>query len=211
MAVQASADGTYDASGLVDLTFGPDRTLVFVSAARHLDGGPWLVPGLALRDEGGAAPVTPLCATSRRLVEPLRADRDAGLTFTAELDEGELAGHRHRWSAAVTDDGVDVVETVPGWTGRLTLLVPYLRDRGDGALTTVARTQRGVRFTRGSEWVEVVVDGPVERHSNLAAGYESRRGLCGLVRLDLAEPGDTLHWSMTSGPLRADAELSESS
>jgi hypothetical protein len=199
VAVQAAADGTYDASGLVDLTFGTGRSLVFVSAARHASGGPWLVPGLALRSESGAAPVTPLCPLGRRLVEPLRADGEAGLTFTAELDEGDLAGRRHRWSAQVTDDGVDVVETVPGWTGRRTLLVPYLRDRGDGLLTTVAPTDRGVRFTRGPERVEIVVDGPVERRSDLPAGYESHRGLCGLVRLDLAEPGDTLRWSVTSG------------
>ncbi|MFL6065435.1 MAG: hypothetical protein ACJ72G_12260 [Friedmanniella sp.] len=200
VAVQASADSTYDASGLVDLTFGADRSLVFVSAARHLDGGPWLVPGLALRNEGGAAPVMPLCPLPRRLVEPLRADGDAGLTFTAELDEGDLAGRRHRWAAALSDDGVDVVETVPGWAGRRTLLVPYLRDRGDGLLTTVDLTDRGVRFVRGPEWVEVVVDGPLERSSDLPGGYESRRGLCGLVRLDLAEPGDTLRWSVASGP-----------
>ena len=99
---------------------------------------------------------------------------------------------------------MDVVETVPGWAGRRTLLVPYLRDLGDGLLTAVTATDRGVRFARGEEWVEVVVDGPLEHRSHLPAGYESRRGLCGLVRLDLAEPGETLRWSLTSGP-----ELSE--
>ena len=199
VAVQAAADDTYDASGLVDLTFGAGRSLVFVSAARHAGQGPWLVPGLALREEPGAAPVTPLCPLPRRLVEPLSAHGEAGLTFTAGFDEGELAGRRHHWSAALTEDGVDVVETVPGWTGRRTLLVPYLRDPGDGLTTTVTRSATGVRFARGREWVEVQVDGPIERSSDLPAGYQNRRGLCGLVRLDLAEPGETLHWSVTSG------------
>lgn len=200
LAVQADADADYDASGLVDLTFGSGRSLVFVSAARHVSGGPWLVPGLALRDEPGAAPVTPLCALPRRLTEPLRAEGDVGLTFTAAFDDGDLAGRRHRWAATVTVSGADVVETVPGWTGRRTLLVPYLRDLGDGLVTTVARLADGVRLTRGAEWVEVRVDGPLERSSDLPAGYQSRRGLCGLVRLDLAEPGETLRWSVTSGP-----------
>ena len=199
LAVQAAADPTYDASGLVDLTFGSDRSLVFVSAARHVSGGPWLVPGLALRTEPGAAPVTPLCSLPRRLAEPLRGDGVAGLTFTAALEEG-LTDPEHRWSATLTPDGVDVVETVPGWTGRRTLLVPYLRDLGDGVLTSVRRTPSGVRFERGDEWVEVQVDGPLERSSHLPAGYQNRRGLCGLVRLDLAEPGETLRWSVTSGP-----------
>ncbi|GAA1435551.1 hypothetical protein GCM10009616_32900 [Microlunatus lacustris] len=199
LAVQAAADPSYDASGLVDLTFGSGRSLVFVSAARHVSGGPWLVPGLALRAEPGAAPVTPLCPLPRRLVAPLRADGEAGLTSTAALDDGDLAGREHRWSASVTDDGADVVETVPGWTGRRTLLVPYLRDLGDGVLTSVDQTSTGVRFERGEEWVEVAVDGPLERSSDLPSGYQSRRGLCGLVRLDLAEPGETLRWSVTSG------------
>ncbi|CAA9333167.1 MAG: hypothetical protein AVDCRST_MAG48-3228 [uncultured Friedmanniella sp.] len=198
IAVQADADPTYDACGLVDLTFGTERSLVFVTAARHSSGGPWLVPGLALRDEAGAAPVTPLCPLPRRLAVPLQADGDAGLAFTATFPDGELAGREHRWSAGLTASGLDVVETVPGWAGRRTLLVPYLRDLGDGVLTAVTRLPDGVRFERGAERVEVRVDGPLERTSHLPGGYESRRGLCGLVRLDLAGPGETLRWSMTS-------------
>ena len=198
--MQAAADPTYDASGLVDLTFGTGRSLVFVSAARHLEGGPWLVPGLALRDEPGASPVTPLGPLPRRLAAPLRADGDLGLAFTAAFDDGDLAGREHRWSASLTGSGVDVVETVPGWSGRRTLLVPYLHDRGDGVPTAVTRLADGVRFARGAEWVEVRVDGPLERSSVLPAGYANRRGLCGLVRLDLAGPGETLRWSVTSGP-----------
>ena len=37
MAVLAQADDTYDATGLVDLTFGSGRRLHFVTAARHLE------------------------------------------------------------------------------------------------------------------------------------------------------------------------------
>ena len=61
MAVLAQADDTYDATGLVDLTFGSGRRLHFVTAARHLDGGPWLVPGLPRRDRPGSSPVTAVC------------------------------------------------------------------------------------------------------------------------------------------------------
>jgi hypothetical protein len=93
---------------------------------------------------------------------------------------------------------VELVETVPGWPGWLTLLVPYLRDLGSAATTVVSLLDSGVRFVLGEEWVEFAVQGEIERRIDLPYGYESRRGLCGLVRLDLTEPGETLRWSVVS-------------
>ena len=79
-----------------------------------------------------------------------------------------------------------------------TLLVPYLRGLGADITTQVAFSASGVRFSLGEEWVEHYVDGSVERVTLLPYGYESRRGLCGLVRLDLVEPGETLRWFVAS-------------
>jgi hypothetical protein len=198
MAVQGQADDTYDATGLVDLTFGSGRMLHFVSAARHLSGGPWLVPGLGLRDGLGAEPVAVAGALQHRVVASLTRPEAAALAFETTMsgDGGEL--WPYRWQGALTRTGVDVVESVPGWTGWRTLLVPYLRDLGSGETTEVSFLGSEVRFALGSEWIAFAVRGGVERRVHLPYGYESRRGLCGLVRLDLAEPGDTLRWSVTS-------------
>ena len=193
MAVLAQADDTYDATGLVDLTFGTGRRLHFVTAARHLDGGPWLVPGLALRDRPGSSPVSAVCGLPHRLVAPLERRDETGMAFATELMDT-----RYEWSGTLTETGVDVVEAVPGRHVFRTLLVPYLRDLGADATTQVAFFASGVRFDLAEEWAEFRVDGVVERQTVLPYGYESRRGLCGLVRLDLVEPGETLRWSVVS-------------
>jgi hypothetical protein len=222
MAVQAQADDSYDATGLVDLTFGSGRRLGFVSAARHLSGGPWLVPGLGLRAASGAEPVTAVGGLEHVVGAPLQTEGDAGLRFETTFRHREGSGYaamvrdtdtdraqeadtgtgtdpdRYRWRAVLTDTGVEVEEAVPGWTGWLTLLVPYLRDLGSGTTTEVSFSPSGIRFTLGTEWVELHLATAVERAVDLPYGYENRRGLCGLVRLDLVEPGDTLHWSVTS-------------
>ena len=193
MAVLAQADDTYDATGLVDLTFGSGRRLHFVTAARHVDGGPWLLPGLALRDRPGSSSVTALGGLQHRLSKPLERRAEAGMSFATEVLD-----LRYEWSGTATETGVDVVETVPGRSGFRTLLIPYLRDLGAGTTTQVALGTSGVRFILGDEWVEFQVDGAVERQTVLPSGYESRRGLCGLVRIDLVEPGETLRWWVVS-------------
>lgn len=203
VAVQAVADGTYDASGPVDVSFGTGRSLHLVGAVRHLAGGPWLVPGLAVRRAPGPAPLTALCALPRRLSAPLRAGPGAELGFEALLagdgESGDLDGRRHRWSGRLTPDALEVHEELVGWTGLRTLLVPYLRDDGSGRLTQVETTGDGVLLRRGTEEVRVRLEGEVERVTDLPHGGESRRGLCGLVRLDLAVPGAQLAWSVAGG------------
>ncbi|MEZ0166873.1 hypothetical protein AB2L27_19130 [Kineococcus sp. LSe6-4] len=215
VAVQAVADDTYDASGLNDLTFGAGHRLPFASAVRHLAGGPLLVPGLAVRQEPGAAPLTALCATPRRLQVPLRTLAESGLGFETELlapaaDGGpgrrgpdhrggpDVTGRHHAWSVQVGPDGIEVSETLAGWTGWRTLLIPYLRDPGTGTTTSVEVTDDGVLLVHGDEQVRVSVQAEVERVTDLPHGFENRRGLCGLVRLDVAGPGPDLCWSVRS-------------
>ncbi len=196
--VHAEADDSYDATGLVDVTFGSGRQLHFVSAVRHLSGGPWLVPGLALRDGPGAEPLTPVGALRHNVSTRLARLGTAGLQFETRMSDGDRAARPYRWQGSVGETGVELVETVPGWPGWLTLLVPYLRDLGSAATTVVSLLDSGVRFALGEEWVEFAVEGEIERGIDLPYGYESRRGLCGLVRLDLTEPGETLRWSVVS-------------
>jgi hypothetical protein len=196
--VHAEADDSYDATGLVDITFGSGRQLHFVSAARHLSGGPWLVPGLALRDGLGAQPVIAVGALRHNVSSRLARLGTAGLQFETTMSDSDRAARRYRWQGSVADSGAELVETVPGWPGWLTLLVPYLRDLGSAATTVVSLLDSGVRFALGDEWVEFAVEGEIERGIDLPYGYESRRGLCGLVRLDLTEPGETLRWSVVS-------------
>jgi hypothetical protein len=198
MAVHAEADDSYDATGLVDMTFGSSRQLHFVSAARHLSGGPWLVPGLALRYGPGAQPVIAVGALRHKVSSGLARVGTSGLLFQTTTGDGDRTAWGYRWQGSVGEAGVELVETVPGWAGWLTLLLPYLRDLGSGETTVVSLLDSGVRFALGEEWVEFAVEGEIERGVDLPYGYESRRGLCGLVRLDLTEPGETLRWSVVS-------------
>ena len=109
-----------------------------------------------------------------------------------------MAGWTYTGKWTLVDDGIDVVEGTPGHTMYPTLFVPYPSDLGAGLLTTVGWIERGVRFTLGDEWVEVSVDGALEGRLDLPDDYENRRGLCGLVRLDLADPAGSLTWHVRS-------------
>lgn len=203
VAVQARADGVYDATGAVDLTFGAGRLLQLVSSTSPLNRRDWLVPGLAVRTAAGAAPLTPV--GSRRHCGPaeLQAGPEPSLRFRSvlePLDDGPdpLAGCSYEYTVMVTDTGVDVVEEIPGCHRFRTLLVPYPRDIGIKEQTTATATGQGIRLALGPEWVEVRLDDPIERIVDVPSGYASRRGLCGLVRIDLRDPGDRLQWSVTS-------------
>lgn len=207
--LQSRADGVYDASGVVDLTFGAGRWLHLVGSARHLSSPEWVNPGLAVRPGSGSTPVAVVAATPRRVLEPLHAVGADAVAVTTTLGppaEGvpgydapnPLEGLEHRLDVGVTEDGCVVTETLSGPPVHRTLLVPYLRDVGAGVIVDSTFTERGVRFSLGDEWVEIAVDEPIERRSDLPYGFESRRGLCGLVRIDLIEPGSTLTWTVTS-------------
>jgi hypothetical protein len=206
--VHAQADPTYDACGLVDASFGTGRLLHLVSAARHVSGGPWLVPGLAVRSRAGAAVPTAVCARRHRPADLLYDLGPAGLAFSSVLepptvldddpDHDLLSNQRYQWASRLTETGLEVVEETPGLVAHQTLLLPYLVDAGTGETTVVEPLDDGVRLRLGGEWLDVTTAAPLERCSVLTAGYESRRGWCGLVRLDLAEPADTLRWRVVS-------------
>jgi len=203
VAVQARADGVYDATGGVDVTFGSGRLLQLVSSTSPLNQRDWLVPGLAVRTGAGATALTAICSRRHSGPVELQAGPDASLRFRSVLEPLDekpdpLAGCSYEYAVVVTDSGVDVVEAIPGRHGFRTLLVPYPRDIGITEQTTATVTAHGVRLALGLEWVEVQLEDRIERIVDMPSGYASRRGLCGLVRIDLRDPGDRLRWSVTS-------------
>jgi hypothetical protein len=201
VAVQAQADGVYDGTGLVDVTFGTGRLLQFASSARHRSGGPWFNPGLGVRAGPGRTPTVVLSGRRHRFVDGAVVDGVLRIDSVVEpLTEGEdpVAGWAIRGEWRTTPDGIEVVDATPGHTGHLTLFVPYPSDLGGGRRTTSSWIDGGVRFDLGDEWVEVTVDAPIEARLDLPDDYENRRGLCGLVRLDLAEPAEFVHWRIRS-------------
>ena len=77
-----------------------------------------------------------------------------------------------------------------GWVvapvGRLTIPLPAT----EGAV---------VRFRYGNELIRLRVQGAISHSLLLPHGYEGRRGLCGLLRLDLRDPTETLRYRLSVG------------
>jgi hypothetical protein len=169
-----------DAFGIADVTLGPGRRLRLGGQVHHMAEHTPLTIGVALR--GADRSVTPLSAANPVGNQSAHAD-GRRLEASAEL-EGGLS---YRVEVEVDGDVVRIVEGIDGHQS--SLLVPYLRDRGDGVPTEVVIDEHGVRLTAGDEIVAVAPAGRIERAVHLPHGYESRHGLVGLVRLDLAQPG----------------------
>ena len=177
----------YDGFGLTDLTFGPGRYLHFASSVRHLSAPTaWYNLGLASRDRPGLGELRPLAQEAMLPLGPIEAaPTGAGLHLRARA-----RGSAHTYDLRLTIDqaGVDVAEELPGRVGPVSLLVPYLRDCGLGPTTAVQVGRGVVRLRLGAEVIRLEVAGEVEAALDLPHGYENRRGLCGLLRLDLAAP-----------------------
>lgn len=182
-AVNAAPAPAYDAFGLTDLTFGPDRYLQFVSSVRHVRSGRLLNLGSDLAPAGLGEPVK---GTLTRFL-------GSGVRLGLDTDDGP-----YELTLSVSVDGVTVTERVAdGSKGCTALLVPYLRDPGTGVTTVVRPDGDGVVLEHGPERVAVRLELPVERQVVLEHGFENRRGLCGLVRLELAEPVRELNYRIT--------------
>ena len=175
----------YDAFGLVDLTFGPGRFMHFASGAKHLESGRILNLGMAR---------TPGPMSQRDLMLIGRMERDgtpAGLSLDAR-DRG--SPYRHRLAVRVETNGVYVEEATPGLEEPKTLLVPYLRDPGTGTVTEASLEAREVRLFHGQEQVEISYGAPVKRVVHLTGGFQSRRGLCGLLRIEFRKKSEGISY-----------------
>lgn len=177
----------YDGVGLVDLTFGPGRRFHFVSSAhplsqpdRHLNLGP------ALLDHAGpGAGFQPLAQADLRLIDRIRSDHDAHLAMTFRM-----RGRPLTWNLEVRaeSDTLHLTDTVRGHSGPLALLVPYLADAGTGHVTKVTIRGNQIDFQLDGEHVRLTLDGEASDILHLPAGFENRRGRCGLVRVTGSAP-----------------------
>ena len=164
----------YDAFGVVDLTFGPGRFLQFVSSAKHLESGRLLNLGTAHNSGSDLA----MIGRMEGGLKPPRVELEA-------RDRG--SPYRYRFAARVETKGVYIEEATPGLEEPKVLLIPYLRDPGTGTITGVRVEAGGVRLVHGGEEVEISYGVPVKRVVHLTGGLQSRRGLCGLLRIEFRE------------------------
>ncbi len=175
----------YDAFGIADVSAGPDYFFRFGGQVHHVASGSALTLGLAVRS--GAGELRPLA--DARTVEGRFAYFDP---VTRCLEAGAGAdGLPYRLQVSIHGDALCVVEDA----GELecSLIVPYLRDRGDGACPSVEPGPSGLRLSRRGDNLEVVTERPVVRAVHLPHGFESRHGLVGVVRLDLAGSGPVVY------------------
>jgi hypothetical protein len=195
----------YDSFGIADVTLGAGRRLRFGGQTHY--GRPDAAPeahrlsnqlpftlGLARRgSDRSVFPVSAMQVTGGRWAreEGGRLLAGAELTYTPRYwwtDEvPEEVRLRYEIGVRVAGDTVMISEDIGDCA--CSLMVPYLRDRGDGVQTEVTMPDGRVRLVSGAEIVEIVPDRAVEKIVHLAHGYESRHGLVGLARLDLAGHG----------------------
>lgn len=178
----------YDAFGIVDVSFGPGRYLQLVSSARATNTEHFYNLGIAHREQPGRSRLDIVGQAGHDLIEPIAAGpgpaslrvrtRPKGVQFVYEM------------TAQVEADGVHINERLVGSHGYKTLLIPYLRNAGTGATTQGTFESEAVRLALGAEEIRIAFDQPVEHIIDLPYGYENRRGLCGLLRVDFLEPTD---------------------
>ncbi|HWS82196.1 MAG TPA: hypothetical protein VN178_14345 [Rubrobacter sp.] len=167
----------YDAFGIVDVTFGPGRFLQFVSSAKHLESGRLLNLGMA-GSSGSSQADLALTGRMQGGLAPPRLELEA---------RNRGSPYRYRFAARVETEGVYVEETTPGLEDPKSLLIPYLRDPGTGTVTAAKVEAGRVRLVHGREVVEISYGAPVKRVVHLTGGLQSRRGICGMLRIGFRE------------------------
>jgi hypothetical protein len=75
-------------------------------------------------------------------------------------------------------------------------LIPYLLDAGTGVQTRLTTAPGRIELSLNDEVIAVEWDGPAERVFSLTQGFENRRGLCALARIDLADKGEELRYTI---------------
>jgi len=187
-----------DEAGRVELDVMAQRTFTL--------RGPIEVFATATPEREATADATPTAAATASDDADSLGDAYAGLRLSAHADPGQPAGNPtgegpsdfdYQIAVAVDASGVTVEEATPGLVDHRTLLIPYLRDPGTSTQTTVETGPDGVRLVHGDEEISITVDARIDATVHLPYGYENRRGLCGLVRIDLAEPADRISYRVS--------------
>ncbi len=188
----------YDAFGIVDVTFGPNRALQFVSSVRATGTERFYNPGMALRQHAGRAPLEIINHARHDLIEPFQRGSSAA-SFSIQSQPRGMQ-HVYRFSACLEADGIHITESLAGLISYKTLLIPYLRDAGGNDTTQVTFQEETVLLTLGDETIRISFDAAVDHYLDLPHGFENRRGLCGLLRVDFRKPLEvvTYHLSITT-------------
>jgi|GEM_PF-1457233 len=184
----------YDAFGITDLTFGPDRVLQFASSVHHLSSGRLFNPGLALRNEPGLAEPAAALGDYPALIGALEQGPTPASLRLAARPRG--AYYPYHLEVQLDEQTAQVREATPGRRGYRTLLIPYLYDAGTGQQTRLTVSPGRIELSLGDEVIAVEWQGAAERVFTLTQGFENRRGLCALARVDLSEPGEELRYSI---------------
>lgn len=193
--VNTSPSPEYDAFGIVDVTFGPNRVLQFISSARSLESGKFYNIGLAHREAPGRSPLIIAGQMQHDLIEEIApGSAPASLVVRTRPKGSPFAYHL---DTQVDSDGVHIREALMGLPAYKTLLIPYLRDAGTGVVTQVTVGEQEIRLALGSEEILIQLEEPVEHVLNLPHGYENRRGLCGLLRVDFRDPVEEIHYKIS--------------
>jgi len=173
----------YDGFGIVDMTFGPNRFLHFASSVKSLHSGKFLNVGLAHKSHQVDGELTIIARKDFNLAYGFRRVEGNGCCGFAL--EGRAKGEYYTYAASVEidDAGIVVNESTPGLKDYKSLLIPYLKDPGTG-MTTDVIVGKTIRFILGDEEIEFVLGEEIDRVIHLPYGYENRRGLCGLIRID---------------------------
>ena len=97
--------------------------------------------------------------------------------------------------------GIHMTESTPGLVGYKTLLIPYVRDVGLPDTTKVTwECGAGnvvLRFRLGDEEILFEIDGKADHIIDFPHGFENRRGLCGLIRLDMLEMREVIEYTIS--------------
>jgi hypothetical protein len=182
----------YDGFGLVDLTFGPGRRFHFASSVRHLAGDRFFNIGLAIRQMSGFSELLPLAQQEIRLIDAMQpGSGEASLHLKARV---KGSPYIYEILARIEDDGVHLEERTPHLVGYKTLLIPYLRDGGWPETTRVEIDGSTIRFRLGDEVIRLEIEAAIEHILDLPHGFENRRGLCSLLRIDLAGSLDSIRY-----------------
>lgn len=183
-------DLRYDSFGLVDLTFGPGRFLHFASSVKSVADGSLRNIGMGCRGLEDPGDLYVVGEHPHRLLGQIEAlEGNRGLRFRSRP-------HGQPWvydyELELTERGAMIQERTLGHIDYKSLLLPYLLDGGAGRRTTVTFSERGLDLVMGPEKIRVQVEEGIGRTIDLPHRFENRRGLCGLVRIDLAQKSESI-------------------
>lgn len=187
----------YDAFGILDVTFGPGRYLQFASSVRAANTDHFYNLGIARRLQRGRSALQVAGQMEHDLILPIELGPDEGRVGMRVVSRPRGSQFVYELVAGLDDQGVHVREALLGAYGYMTLLIPYLRDAGTGMTTQVVFEEQAVRLALGSEEIRIAFDAPVEHIIDLPHGYENRRGLCGLLRVDFFDPSEVVSYHIS--------------